>query len=172
MEDWAAMQKDYVANLQTFKRTKMLSAFIGPVLAIILMGLLYVKGEFNNFFLSIAIIFSIGWAIVYPNRFEKLVVENARKKYEKKNDEAKTETHKLEMDDNEIVSYRPGFEIKTRWDQLTAFRESEEHIFLYTSSTSAIVIPKNKVASDSSRGKRNNADAEEIFTFIREKAKK
>jgi hypothetical protein len=171
-EDWAAMQKDYVTNLRAFKKTKILSAFIGLVLSMILMGLLYVKGDFNYFFLSIAVIFSIGWVIIYPGRFEKQVVENAKKKYEKKKNETQIETHKLEMDDKEIVSYRSGFEVKARWDMLTEFRESNEHMFLYTSSTSAIVIPKNKVISDSSPGKRNNADTEEIFNFIREKAKK
>jgi hypothetical protein len=100
----------------------------------------------------------------YPKYFEKTVINKSKKLLREGNNSALIGPHEIILDEHEIVNRTPGSEIKTRWESFVKLTETAEHMFLYTTNFSAIVIPKEKAVADTVK--------EQIFEFIRNKIKK
>ncbi|HZD60799.1 MAG TPA: YcxB family protein [Anaerolineae bacterium] len=163
-EDWLALQDHYLSYSKTFKLYKAMAMVTGPIVFLLVILYQLIKGESDYLLIIFLGIASIGWVVFYPRRFKSTTIKRSRKMFEEGNNSGLIGPHEIVLSENEISYKEPGSESTTRWEYIVRYSEDENHIILFMTSLSAIVIPKDKAITDTEK--------ERVFEFIRNKVNK
>lgn len=147
INDWMEFQKNYMKNSKQFKRSKLFITLSVPFTFGILTLLDLLKGKFNLVLFVLLALISFFWILLYPKRVDKNTFNKAKKVIEDGDNSGIIGQHKLIINDEGILQIKPDSEQKIKWRGIKKVEDLENYYFLYTSSISAIIIPKNKISN-------------------------
>jgi len=104
--------------------------------------------ESSHLFIPITfIVFAILWIIFMPKLMSSVVQNNTQRHLAKKGNEKLLGTRTMVFDEKGIKVVRTDSEHAYAWTGIRSLGQSQNHYFLYDSTISAIIIPKQKVGS-------------------------
>lgn len=145
VNDWEAFQKHHLQNSKQFNRTKIILTFIFPALVCAILYHNFLEDDLN---LTSVFIFSTAavlWIIFFPKRLIKRSLRNSKRMIEREDNSGILGNHKIIITNEGIEHIISGAEAKMKWSSFNNIEESVNHYFLYSSSVSALVIPKDKI---------------------------
>lgn len=148
MEDWMNFQLHYLRNLTSYKRTKLFYLAAMPLIFFIFTLTDIYKGKFNFYVLLVYILFSVVWILFYKNRFEKSHKRRIQKLLNKSENKSILGLQTLIMEENHLTLMHPKTENKISYDGIEKAEETDDYLYLYNSSVSAVIIPKQKVGPE------------------------
>ncbi|TAJ09758.1 YcxB family protein [Marinilabiliaceae bacterium JC017] len=146
--DWMAFHMHYINSSKQFKRSKLLTTLIFPLVLLALIVFNLVKGDYDLSSIAVLAVLAILWVIFMPGRFTKKTIHKARKIIMEADNSAVMGIHKIEFTTTGIVHVQPQAEHTINWDGIKKVEETADYFFLYITSVSAIIIPKQKIGTD------------------------
>ena len=93
----------------------------------------------------VGLAFAVLFYFMFPRRYERGLRDNVAKMYaEGKNLDVLGKT-KLVIDDDFILESTPTRDVRTRWSAVEGCVETEQHVFVYVTGSTALVIPRRDV---------------------------
>ncbi len=148
IEDWMAFQEYHLDHSRQFKRSRQISTWSVPVLFSCLIFLDYLKGKFNTIGVIVFTVASVLWVIFYPSRLKKMTLKRILKQINNGDNSSVVGPQSLTLTETEILFEKPSSESKFDWSGIKKIKENDSHFFLYVTSISAIIIPKNKIRNE------------------------
>ena len=148
MEDWMNFQLHYLRNLKSYKRTRLFYLAAMPLIFFIFTLTDIYKGKFNINILIVYILFSVVWVLIYKNRFEKSHKRRIQKLLNKSENTSILGLQTLILEENHLILMHPKTENKISYDGIEKAEETEDYLYLYNTSISAVIIPKQKVGPE------------------------
>ncbi len=93
----------------------------------------------------VGLAFAVAFYFMFPKRYERGLRDSVAKMYaEGKNLDVLGKT-KLVMDDDFILESTPTRDVRTRWSAVEGVVETEQHVFVYVTGSTALVVPRRDV---------------------------
>ena len=146
-EDWVAFHRHHLSagrNAKKMRRKSMLTGAAAGVL--FLMFLLWGGGDVFSLVIVLVLFMGLSFSIPYFRR--RRLVRAAEKAAEKDEVSRNFGPQQVLFSEESIVNKMPIVESKLKWSGVVGCEQNEEYFFLYTSPTTAIVIPKQKIDTD------------------------
>ena len=90
----------------------------------------------------VGLVFAVAFYWMFPRRYERGLRDTVAKMYsEGKNLDVLGKT-RLVLDDAFILESTPTRDVRTRWNAVEAMVETETHVFVYVTGSTALVVPK------------------------------
>jgi hypothetical protein len=150
LNDWMAFQENYLENSKQFKRTKRIVTWMLPFVALSIIVIEYNLGRFNPLFASLLIPACVLWVIFYPKRFKNSTMKRAKKLLSEGDNSSYLGKHEIELTNDLIKTAVPKSSSTISWDGITKYIETDQYYFLYSTTASALIIPKFKLNLSSS----------------------
>ncbi len=147
-DDLYALSTFHDSHLKQNKKRLFAGRFLGPLVALYVLFQELDSEEPSNLFIGFLAIFSIGWVILYPTLFKKQIERAAKHNAHHIFNQVLLGPTSINLSSTGIHYTRPGAEHDFVWNTIVKQEQTHEHIFLYTSLNSAIIIPKNKIDVD------------------------
>ena len=154
-DDYAAFNLFTMQHSPTFKRQLKLARYIPPI--IFLIGWCYIlisaipRGFKTYTIVALALLFAfaIAWILLMPASYRRNIRKTASKMSMEGSRKGIFGKTAITFTSDEIAIVRKDEEIKAKWGILSNIVENDTHIFMYSSSVEALVIPKRAFESDS-----------------------
>lgn len=157
IEDWMAFQKHYLDNSTQFRRTRIATQLMLPVIFSIFIIFDLVKGQVRPTSIAVFAVISGLFAVFYPKRLYNRTLSRMRKMVLEGDNTGLLGEHTVEMTEDCIQIQHPQSEQKITWAGIKKAEETDHHIFLFTSGVAGIIIPKEKLR-----------DQQDTLTFLKE----
>lgn len=90
----------------------------------------------------------LGWWRAYPRRIEAMARQSTKRLYGDGRNEGMLGPHTVRFDDEWLCELTADREVKTRWRAVEQVALTAEHLFLYVSGFSAVIVPLRAFASE------------------------
>ncbi len=151
LEDIHAFNLHYATTAQLPRRNQRLVRIALTVtLAALLFALGFAIGAPVAFWILGALILLAWWA-TYPKRIEAIARASTARLYEGGERVGLLGPHTVELGDEWLVELTPDREVKTRWRVVEQVVETRDHVFLYVSGFSAVLVPMRAFTDDAHR---------------------
>ena len=147
LEDWLALQENYLKNSPAIKLIQSIISFLLPLVLFALLFKYSKNYPTNTMMIAgcVMLIFSIIWVFIIQKTFLKTTLVLTKKLLSSNDNSSLIGIHQLQFTDEGIEISEPGSEQKIPWNAYKKLTETEQHYFLYNTSVSATVIPKQKI---------------------------
>jgi hypothetical protein len=147
INDWVALQKNFLKNAKFVRRLKLFVALIFPVIAAVS---LYNKSKKDIDVMLFLVVFltALAWFIFTPKLMTLRMISKIKKQLTSKENKGVLGQQNLTIDDNGIIFKKDGAQNIMDWNAIAKLVDDKEYYFLYNSSMSGIVIPKDKVGDN------------------------
>jgi hypothetical protein len=96
--------------------------------------------------IGLAFAFAFWW--MFPRRYERGLRDSVAKLYgEGKNLDVLGPT-RLELDEEFLTETTPTRSVRTRWAAVERCVETDDHLFVYVTGSTALIVPKRSLATD------------------------
>ena len=148
IEDWIALQVQHLKESNAHKKRIRFVIYLVPLvyLALVLKDLYF--GEIDYTFIGIAIVFSALLVFYFPQFYTNRTLKMLRKTIMQGDTTNLFGQYQISWNEEGFTVIQPGVESKIKWESFSRIEETNEYIFLYRTSVSAFIIPKNKVTGD------------------------
>ncbi|MBI1838145.1 MAG: YcxB family protein [Flavobacteriia bacterium] len=145
INDWMAFQEYHLSQSKQFKKTKLISTLIVPIVYgfFIINDLL--KGHVDVILTSIFTIVSVLWLLFYPKRLTVRTLKKVRKILEDPANSNVLGTHTIVFDNEGINLTKPTMQNFINWEGIIKVEQTDAYIFIYNTTVTAIILPKNKI---------------------------
>lgn len=93
----------------------------------------------------VGLVFALAFYWMFPRRYERGLRETVARMYaEGKNREVLGPT-KLTLDDHAIIETAPNRVARTEWRMVEGLAETETHVFVYVTGSTALVVPRRDI---------------------------
>ena len=143
-EDWMAFHKHHLMSGDYRKRIRRKSMLTGALVGLLFLAFVFMgKGSSGRYAIVLILFAAFSFTLPHIQRYRTL---RAARRAALRDDVVRNfGQHRMAFDDGEIVNEMPKVTSKLRWDGLVRVEENKDYFFLYTSLTTAIVIPKKKI---------------------------
>lgn len=145
LNDWMAFQEFHLSESKQFKKSKLITTITVPVVYGIFILSDAMKGELDLIPTAIFTVISLLWMIYYPKRLTVRTLKKVKKELEKPENSKILGIHTIEVLENGLKITKPESENFINWSGLVRLAETANYYFIYNTTLSAIVIPKNKI---------------------------
>lgn len=152
INDWVALQKNFLKNAKVVKRLKLFAALIFPIIAAISLYNKSKEGIDVPLFIIVGLL-TVAWFIFIPKLLTMRMMYRIKKQVNNEDNKNVLGHQNLTIDNNGIVFKKDGVQNKMDWNAIATLVDEKDYYFLYNSSMSGIVIPKGKI-----RGNINELD--------------
>jgi hypothetical protein len=88
------------------------------------------------------------WFAVFPRRLELMQRRFTERTYQSGKNAGLLGPHTVELTDEGVVERTPVRELKVKWEAVEKVASSPEHLFLWTSAFSALIVPRRAFADE------------------------
>lgn len=148
MNDWMELQKCHHQNSKQFQRTKLIVTLIMPIVCSVFLTIDAINGKLGWLNIVVFGILSLLWVVFYPKRFVNRTIEKTKKTLDEGDNSGLLGKHKIILNDEGLHCTLPLSEQKIQWAGIKKVIETNDYLFLYVTSVSAIIIPKKKIEKD------------------------
>ncbi|WP_100333962.1 YcxB family protein [Bacillus alkalisoli] len=142
-DDFLHFNLFHLQNSQTAKKSLMLQRFVSPLF---FLGFSYVFSVILDVpFLAMFIpffILSIVWILFYPKYFYSHVIRNVKKMIKEGKNEGLLGNHVFSLNEDGFSEETSSGETKVKWSGVNEFKEDDKFFYIYNSSVSAYILPK------------------------------
>ena len=157
MDDWMALQKHHLQQSKPFKNSVLLITILVPVFFSLFLLMHLIRGEFNIIIAIIFAVLSVFWLIFFPKRAMSIFLPRIKRRLENGDNSSVLGWHTLTFTDKDILQIKPELETRIQWSGIQNVGVNDAYIFIYLTTISAIVIPKNKLV---------NKDLEQLIALL------
>lgn len=151
LEDIHAFNRHYATTAELPRRNQRLVRIaLTSTLAALLFALGLAIGAPVPFWILGALILLAWWA-TYPKRVEAISRASTARLYRDGANVGMLGPHTVELGDEWLSELTPDREVKTRWRAVEKAALTNEHLFLYVSGFSAVIVPLRAFATDAER---------------------
>lgn len=149
LDDWMAFQEHFLKNSKQFKRSKVIATFMLPAMFTGTIVFKYINGEpISMFGVLFFAMLSILWVLLYPRGMEKRSLKRMKRLIKTGDNTGIICEHKIILSKENITHITSDSEQKLKWKAIKKIEENHDYYFLYDTSVSAIIIPKDKAIVD------------------------
>jgi hypothetical protein len=147
IKDWLALQKNFLKNAKIVKRLKLFVSLIFPIIAAVS---LYNKSKngIDPVLFSIVGLIAVAWFIFIPKLMTMRMIYKIKKQLNNKENKGVLGQQNLTINDTGIIFKKDGAQNIMDWKAIASLVDEKAYYFLYNSSMSGIVIPKDKVGGN------------------------
>jgi YcxB-like protein len=146
LKDLVAFNRYHCANSPTIKRRKLFCMLLVPGLLIAAALFISPTEEVGRpVIVAGAVVLSVLYAVAFNYTFAASMDRNVRLLYKEGTNKGTIGQHELEIDDRGLVERTEAGESRVIWRAVERIAETEEYAFIYLSSVTAHVIPKQAV---------------------------
>lgn len=152
-QDYIDYNLYHIHNSPTLKKSLFIQRFIVPIIFLVFPLLLQFIGDDIPFWYW-SVLFSITfilWIIFFPRIHEKTMIKRVSKLLNEGKNNNIFGKHMLSISDDGIYGKTEASESK--WKHVEKVVETENHILVYVSSISAIIVPKRAFSSNEQKGR-------------------
>ncbi len=143
--DCMALQNNHLKNSKHFKRTKLLVLWFVPILFCFFILIDVLQKDFNPIHLVLYGSVTLIWILFVEKRFGKRILKKAKKEMEKEANSKFLGPIDLSINADGLILCTQNSKNEYNWNTIKKLEETSEYYFLYNSSESAIILPKNKI---------------------------
>jgi len=146
IEDYIEFNKYHIQSSKQFKK----SMLIGRLMIAIIFGMFFLIGLFpvNIITVVIILIASLIWFLFYPKLMKRGVVSNEKKLVDSPENFNLICEHRIIIDDQGITDITEEASFRISWNGIVKLGEISSHYFIFNSTFSALIIPKDKIDCD------------------------
>jgi len=148
IEDWMALQVQHLKKSNTHKKKIRFVIYLVPLVYIMLVLKDLYFGEIDYSFMGIAVVISLLLVFYFPRFYTNRTLKMLRKAILKGDTSNVFGQYLFKWNEEGFTIIQPGAESKIKWESFTHIEETDDYIFIYRTSLSAFIIPKNKVTGD------------------------
>lgn len=151
LEDVQAFDLHYARTARLATRTRrQVRLALTSLLAVLLVTLnLCASAPAPLWFLGLAILGA--WYAAFPRRVERLALRHTARMYAEGRNAGLLGPHRLELEPEWLVERSPLREVRTHWRAVEKVVLEREHIFIYVSGFTAVIVPVRAFASEAQR---------------------
>ena len=151
-QDYIDFNIYHIKNSDTIKRSMLLQRYVMAALYLILPFLVASVTDIPLWYWFIAfVIAAVLWVAFYPRYFMSTTVKRISKMLEEGNNKDMLGQHSISLDDEGFRETSLNGESKVSWSGVEKVGDTESHIFIYTSSIMAYIIPKRTFLDENTR---------------------
>lgn len=146
MDDWMAFQKHYANTSKDFKQVKIISIIAFPaILALYSIWDYYFQKEMTYIWFAIFGISTLLWLYFFPRYLDRKTIKNAKKIIERWDNKSILWKQDMTLTEEYLFVKTAGTEQKVYWSKIYKIEENDEHIFIFLTTISAFIIPKEDI---------------------------
>jgi len=147
-DDYLKFNLFHIKNSKTHNRTINTQRFVTPIFLIIFAFLFsLIPGTYFQVLFIITVVICIMWLIFYPKYYYYLVIRNAKKMIREGKNDGILGEHILNLNEAGLIDTTLNGETKVNWTGIKVFKEDDDNFYLYNSSVSSYVIPKQELTN-------------------------
>lgn len=151
LEDIHAFNLHYATHAELPRRNQFrVRVALTAVLAALLFALGFAISAPLPFWIIGALIL-LGWWATYPRRIEAISRASTARLYRDGRNVGMLGPHTVAFDDEWLSELTPHREVRTRWQAVEQAVVTPQHLFLYVSGFSAVIVPLRAFATDAER---------------------
>lgn len=162
MSDWVEFQRNYLENSASMRKMKIVVTVLFPFLCLMIGLVEYLRDDLTYIGVSILILFSVLWVIIYPKKFVSTMLKRSEKLLNNEDNNGYLGPHSVEFNESGMTHKAPESESTIKWIGIKRVLENEKYYFLYNTSVSTLIIPKFKL-------NLTETEMTELATFIKAK---
>ena len=164
IEDFVNYNLYHMEHSRTIKRRIFTSRIIFAMMVILLslVLLFLIERQINVMMVTISIIGAIFMYFIIPTIYKYNTLSNVRGMLKEADNKSILGKRVLEISDKGIIYKNIAGEGSYNWQSIIRIEENDQYIFLYQSSTSAIILPKRAFASIEEKKEFTSLLSEEI----------
>jgi len=146
LDDWTSFQRHHFNRSPGYRRLRMFSRFVFPVLAIALIISRISAGGFDPIFCGFFALFAVIWFVFYPRWFDRKLIRRSTQFLNEGNNDSLFGTREIELLPDRIHVVSPAGETTYRASAVKKIVETPDALLLYISSLQALVFPRKKLS--------------------------
>lgn len=145
IEDFAQLQEDYAFSSKLYKRNKKYFVIIGPICIGIVGSFESLINGIELFPLVAISTIAIVWLLVASKFFKYITLRRIKFIMNESDLKAFVGKKEIELNEVEMTIIAGESHSKIKWNKFIKMSETNKYIFLYFTSLSAIIIPKDRI---------------------------
>ncbi len=164
VQDWVEFNIYHMTHSKVSKASRDLMRYIGIVFFILLAYVFQKGSQDSSIYWVTSVVLSFVWFLYYPDIHKKEVGKQAKKMFAEDENKGFLGNQALIMDDESITVTNEYSCNKMKWSLFNKIISTDEYVYIYDSSVSAIIIPASAF--------ENIEEMKSFYHSVEEKIKK
>lgn len=153
-QDYIDFNMNYMSNSKAVKKLFLAQRYIVPIMFLFIpFVMIKVTSIPLAYWFRLFIVCCILWIIFYPKYFKWTVSKRISKMLDESENKDMLGKRSLSLAEKGIIELSTLSELKTDWSAIEKITQTEKHIFIFTSSVAAYILPVRVFENESEKKK-------------------